>query len=398
MCLAFVDFLPKLRATIHSYTNVTQARKSLKRLRHAKAAQAHHTHNHNDNDNHNHNENNDDDNNVLLVEEDKIEMALWEEMKVKIMVGMMGTAHCRVLLYLLLYIQWHLLLQPHDDHHNDDDNDDDVCVRQLVLSRTLAHFFDTAVPNILRHLQIIIQKNISHWNVMECMEMSLSHFHHEIQSIQHNTTTTTTTTTNKNNNNNNALSSFSSILQFIIPTDEQQQQTTTAIPTNNNDNNVNDNNVPQVMTIIVNLTWDMLESPTFADAQNDSISVMLDLLQRFGYSQIFVVENNNSNDNMDDNSQLQLMSLANVLSQIKQTVLPTFYNYNNNVNGSPSEAMKNNNNNNNNEWTIISSLLDMGGSNDNNIHTTMQNHYPNIYISEIEKIPAVWELGNACLM
>ena len=125
----------------------------------------------------------------------------------------------------------------------------------------------------------------------------------------------------------------------------------------------------------------MLESPTFAHAFHDSISTTMDLLYQFGYSPIF----HNSvekNADVNDYEVEELLPLVNVLTQIKKTVMPTFYNnYVNNNN--ETMAMKN-------EWTIISSMLE--------VDTQQQQNKPNMYISQLESIPAVLELGDACMM
>ena len=353
VCLAFEDFLPKLRSCVDEYTNVSRARKELKRLRRARAAQSRISTTNTTTRQPKYDIGSDaTKNNVVVEHDDQEEMELWEEIKVKLILGTVGTAYCQVLLYLLLYVQWHLLQSISDNH----DDDGSTYVRQLVMSSTFEYFFEKTVPNVLKYLETIIQQNLSHWNVMECLEMSLDEFRdgmHLIRQAEYKT------------------SNGSTLIKYLIPYDQNED-----ILPNNNDNDKNreeqdqeyDDQYHRNAQYILNETWDMLESPTFAEAQSTAISVVFELLQTHGYSQIFPVESEEETK----------PALANVLSQLKQLVIPTFYEYPHQTTISSIVS---------NEWTLVPSALP---------GPTLQ--YPNPYISQIEKLPIVMELGDACLM
>mmetsp|Transcript_30397 Transcript_30397/g.68093 ORF Transcript_30397/g.68093 Transcript_30397/m.68093 type:complete len:535 (-) Transcript_30397:70-1674(-) len=325
---AMVDFLPTLRKAVARETDVTEETNELKLLRSKKKA---------------------------LVSNEQSQAAggdersfadrefeLWNEIKVKSVTRLLTTVYAHTLVFLVLTVQVNLLggrlfreeqesqvsnTLPQDSPATDEYRNS----HQIVLSRTYHYLFTAGIPLLAGSIRQKVQQVTSAHDVLRS-DVRLKDTSYWIESIRNAI------------ERRSAADLLSPLLKFVIPQEDSETEQTT--------------NVDELANYILDETYDLLESPTFARAERQCLDVTFDQLQTKVLGKLFL---------LDDE-----MPLATVVTNFQKSAVATFHKP-----PSHKDEMKN--------WGGVLGMLD-----------EPLPSVPNDYIPKLERLESVNELGGVC--
>lgn len=258
------------------------------------------------------------------------EKRLWEVIKVQTLTKLMATVYAHSILFLVLNVQVHLLgqrLYVHDtDSATDDGQDDMTKSHQIVLRQTYSYFFDQGIPALCQTLHKAFTHSLSKsWDITDTstLEMTLDQFTFGIhavrsymekrQSATYAMSTNGTTTSSSNHNG-----AFTILLSFLVNDDKNDIA----------DNALDDHadlslsSTPYhhdaAANYILDQTWDVLESPVFNKALEDSLDVTFHRLKTHHWQPMFQRGNRSGHSaNSSSNSSVQNQQQPTLPQQIQ---------------------------------------------------------------------------------
>ena len=179
-------------------------------------------------------------------DDEERERELWEGVKRKSITRLLLTAYAHTLLFLVLYIQILILgrLQL-DEEKEEKAHDADFPVKRnesskVVLTKTYEFFFARGLPALSSAIEAAVDKRLCCWTVMNIDQMSEREFEAGIDAVRWN------------------FDSENAITSFVVQGNEVLDQVKDLIN-----------------RVVLEETWDIMESPLFANAWKESIGQTL---------------------------------------------------------------------------------------------------------------------------
>ena len=348
---AMMDFLPTLKRAIVKETDVSDETEELKQLRIKRKdildmkqeQQSGETNNIMSNE-------------EIQDEEDIIrekERCLWNSIKNKSLTRLMTTIYAHTIIFLVLNVQVNLLggrllreeLEEENESSQPQSTSSSAADRyrtshQTVLSKTYHYLFAKGIPALAtslgKEVEDILQKfdvlgdnatlaDVSSW--IECIRDKMEH-------------------RNEKEGENQIMSQ---LVKFVIP-----QEGDVDASSNNADNEASD----ELAKYILDETYDLLESPSFVNAEKQCLDTTFDQLRMKVLGRLFLMEDS--------------VPLANVVTHLQKNAVSTFHKP-----PSHKEEMK--------SWGGILGMME-----------EPLPSVPNDYISKLERLEAVHELCDVC--
>jgi peroxin-3 len=260
---ALVGFLATARRVLDEATDTSAATKQLKELRAAAALLK--TENSN-------------------IDSNEQQERLWNEVKRKSVARLIATAYALSILFLVLSVQVHLLGGRLFRVQGSDDAKDDIASRhEFVLTHLFESFFETGIERLVRAVERAVEQCWSDCNVLDpaFLEMNIQTIDRLLQKVRF------------------QVESETNLLSFLLSDQHSSESSNNVI-------------ADSTATTILDETWDLLESPVFADAQRHCLDTTFTVLKEQHWGTIFGTDGTT------------LQPLATVLTKLKKTS-KTFY-------------------------------------------------------------------------
>lgn len=272
---ALNGFLPTLRRIIERETDTTQVRKALKKIRAAR------------------------DSPDYSVEEERL---LWATFKVRSMTQMIATAYAHTILFLVLSVQVNLLggrlfyQHPHELNTSNGITSDDKqlayqTIHRFVLTHTYEFFFQRGLTSLTHTVERAVTDMVADWDVLaptslrmtrESVEEAISKIRAVVEGGR---------VGYRNGHPRN-------LMRFLMPPSASLEVVI---------------DYEQARSIL-DETWDLIESPVFADAQYDSLTTTFDILREKYWGSLFEPVSELSED-----SQWTTKPLATVITKMQKS-------------------------------------------------------------------------------
>lgn len=335
---AMMDFLPTLKQAVMKETDVSGETEELKKLR-SRRKELLEKKNNNTED--------------CGVEETAIrerERILWNEIKNKSVTRLVTTIYAHTLIFLMLTVQVNLLggRLLRDEHAKEEEDDDGGATEvaangyhashQTVLTKTYHYLFAEGIPLLAKSLSGEVQEALKDWDVFDAESVSLTDVCEWLNRIR--------------DNIEQKEANASSIVKFVIPPEGQS--------CNEANNNITDTN-DELATYILDETYDLLESPTFAQAEYQCLNSTFDQIQSKVLGKLFIQEEQHR------------LPLVNIVTYMQKSAVlafhkpPTYY----------KEEMQ--------SWEGVLGMME-----------EPLPSVPNDFISRLERLESVRELSDVC--
>ncbi|KAL9179523.1 hypothetical protein ACHAXT_008813 [Thalassiosira profunda] len=336
---AMLDFLPTLKKAVAKETDVSSETEGLKRLRVRKREMTEMKQRGEDG--------NAEANDITVEEvtdEEEIireeERRLWNDIKIKSVARLVTTAYAHTIVFLVLTVQVNLLggqllreEQEEKDVYNGADRYRNS--HQTVLAKTYRYLFANGIPTLAQSVTECVEEALQKWDVFGD-EVTQNDVTSWIESVRNNM--------ERRQQKNGGLSPF---VQFVIPPEGEASEMEGSADTSD-----------ELAKYILDETYDLLESPTFATAERQCLDATFDLLQQRVTGKLFL-----SNDRIP---------LANVVTHLQKAGVSTFHKP-----PSHKEEMQG--------WGGVLGMME-----------EPLPSVPNAYISKLERLGGVAELGDVC--
>ena len=340
---AMMDFLPTLKKAIARQTDVSVETEELKRLRVTRRERG--------------------ESETVGDEERSRERDLWNEIKNKSVTRLFTTVYAHTIVFLVLTVQVNLLggrLLREETRDTDEAAGEETegfetyrSSHQLVLAKTYEHIFAKGIPLLGEAVSVVVERAVQDWDVLGSVDnglskkkdcVSLNDILHWVEQIRDEIDRKT----------KNGMTGASTLARFIIPAED-----------NNQDGMVNEEVTDELAKFILDETYDLLESPTFASSERSCLNTTFKHLCNDGYAKLLAPQHENGNE-------AQTVPLAAAITHLQKTAVSTFYK-------PPSKKDE---------------IESWGG-----VFGMMEEPLPsdaNVYIPLLERLDAVLELGNVC--
>lgn len=445
---AMTDFLFTLQSSIETHTDCSKDTKQLKQLRKRKK-QLHNSNssNHKNDDNSVHNNVNVNVN-VDCREEwhelERQEQTLWDKVKLESMTRLLATMYAHSLLFLVLTVQVHLLgRRLYDDSNDHNRNNQSHASHAIVLQKTYTYFFQQGIPNLcqsLRHILATKQEFAqSCWDMTHVDGITLSQFLdgiHTVRFFMEDLVSSSSLTSSKfqyNGNGNKNGNTFIKNSDYYkkqskresSQEESKEEEDEDAIhklldeqipllvsflipPESDPSHNHNDDPI-QEAHYILHQTWDIVESPIFYQALKECLEHSFHQCQSHYWEGLFPSTSESTSQSepttplhtnaptstsastwKQNSSTSAPVPLVQIMTQLKHSTA-SFYKLSQHPNQT---TMTSNHNNNNNTKDDIFSWDNPFLLPTTTTHTTIP--YPNKYISTLESLQTVLDLGDVC--
>ncbi|KAL7444367.1 hypothetical protein ACHAXH_009967 [Discostella pseudostelligera] len=332
---AMMDFLPTLKQAVMKETDVSGETEELKKLRSRRKELLEKK-----------TINNEDcgEEEIAIRERERI---LWNEIKNKSVTRLVTTIYAHTIIFLMLTVQVNLLggRLLRDEYAKEEEDDDGGATEvtangyhashQTVLTKTYHYLFAQGIPLLAKSVSGEVREALQDWDVFnaECVSLSdvcewLYHIRDNIEQKEGNT---------------------SSLVKFVIPPEGQSGNAPTQPPDD------------ELATYILDETYDLLESPTFAQAEHQCLNSTYDQIQRKVLGKLFLHEEQHR------------LPLVNVVTYMQKSAVlafhkpPTYY----------KEEMQ--------SWEGVLGMME-----------EPLPSVPNDFLSRLERLESVRELSDVC--
>ncbi|KAL3776697.1 hypothetical protein ACHAWO_003110 [Cyclotella atomus] len=330
---AMMDFLPTLKRAVAKQTDVTGETEELKRLRVARREGD-------------------------ATEEGRgRERKLWNDIKNKSVTRLVTTAYAHTIVLLVLTVQVNLLggrLLREDGGDGEaaseetDSFDRFRASHQLVLAKTYEHIFATGIPFLVEVVSKVVEIVVQDWDVLGSVDnggkkdvVSMQDISFWVEQIRDEV----------EQRSHKGVSVATVLAQFIIPDESENNQVGSS----------GDEITDDLARFILDETYDLVESPTFANSERACLDSTFSHLQSNGYGKLFSGPRNDEE-----------IPLAAAITHLQKTTVSTFYK-------PPSRKDE---------------IESWGG-----VFGMMEEPLPsdaNVYIPILERLGAVLQLSNVC--
>ena len=343
---AMMDFLPTLKKAITKETDVSLETEELKRLRVRKKELLQMQQNGENGGNIS-----EDVNDEVNDEEDVIrekERCLWNDIKNKSLTRLITTVYAHTIIFLVLNVQVSLLggqlLREELSEKESDQQPSNTfsssadryrTSHQIVLAKTYHYLFAKGIPDLAKSVRKEVEEILGKWDVLGD-DATLRDVTLWIETIR-----------DKMEQRNRKEMEMSQLVKFVIPPEGELD-----------DSSHNDTSDDELAKYILDETYDLLESPTFANAEHQCLDTTFEQLQMKVLVKWFLLEDR--------------IPLANVVTQLQKTAVSTFHKP-----PSHKEEMK--------SWGGVLGMME-----------EPLPSVPNDYISRLERLNTVQELSDVC--
>ncbi|KAL7454276.1 hypothetical protein ACHAWC_006437 [Mediolabrus comicus] len=318
---AMMDFLPTLKKAIVKETDITSEMEELKSIRSQKKRDLQSK---NGDDAHTHQPTNGD-NDVRERERE-----LWNNIKNKSITRLVTTIYAHTIVFLVLTVQVNLLggrllreeqEKNHQQQQEEDDKDesldeqssDDESDRyrsshKTVLAKTYHHVFAKGIPSLAAAVAKAVDDALQNWDVLGGDDASLDDVSSWLETVRD-----VIEKRQEKGGNNSSSSTTGALVQFVIP-DEMGQS---------NDEPM----VDDLARYILDETYDLLESPTYAHAERLCLDITFTNLREEGYANLFPSPTRRNNNHVDEGGDgaVERKPLAKVITHLSKPTVATFY-------------------------------------------------------------------------
>ena len=335
---AMADFLPTLKKTVGQLTDVSAETEELKLLLQRRKSD-----------------------NLEGDETRERERELWNIIKNKSVTRLVTTGYAHTIVFLVLTVQVNLLggrLLREESGENEDDtqgehtSDQYRSSHQLVLAKTYEHVFAKGIPSLEKAVSKIVERVVQDWDVLGSVENGSSMQKKDSVSIQNISDWVDEVRMEIEQPQKDATPS-SALAPFIIPNEDGTSES-------NHQEKITDD----LAKYILDETYDLLESPIFANSELICLDATFSQLRSNGYANLF--------DPSAIGNDTQSVPLATAITHLQRSTVSTFYK-------PPSRKAE---------------IESWGG-----VLGMMEEPLPseaNVYIPLLERLDAVLELGSVC--
>ena len=278
---AMMDFLPTLKKAITKETDITAEMEELKSIRALKKEGA------------------GEQSDSIREHEGK----LWNSIKNKSITRLATTVYAHAIVFLVLTVQVNLLggrLLRDEQEESTEENLTDESDRyrsshKTVLAKTYHHVFAKGIPALTEVVGKSVDDTLQNWNVLGGDNVSLNDVSSWMETIR-----------DVIERRQQKGGSSSALIQFIIP-DETSSASS-------------DESMDELARYILDETYDLLESPTFAHAERMCLDATFTHLNIGGYANLFSSPKITNTNEMDE-----LKPLAKVITYLQKQTVATFY-------------------------------------------------------------------------
>jgi peroxin-3 len=245
---AMLDFLPTLRRSIESLTDISIDTKALKELR-----------------------------NKECEEKRRKEKELWNSIKTKTLTRLISTAYGHTMLFLILTTQVHLmsgkLFQEQQQLQNFSgmDDTDDKCLptvqesNRFVLTETYEYFLRDGLHRLVTGVERSVQSVVHDWDVTDAsmLHVSKEMLEKGMEDIRQHLEGESAQCTYRRHG---------SMFRLVLPREGSMMHT---------------GGMGSISQDILDETFDIFESPVFEDAQKDCLSATFDILRDQIFTKVF---------------------------------------------------------------------------------------------------------------
>lgn len=284
------------------------------------------------------------------------ERELWNVVKNKSVTRLLTTVYAHSIVFLVLTVQVNLLggrllREEGEDTAQGEEAEGLDRYReshQLVLAKTYEHIFAKGIPALVEVVTNIVEEAMQDWDVLGSIDgfekkdsVSVQDVSHWIERVRDEI----------EQRLQNGMSPTSVLAKFIIPDDSD----------NNQDGMECSEITDELAKYILDETYDLLESPTFATCERTCLDATFSHLQNNGYAKLFATSQSD-----------EVLPLAAAITHLQKTAVSTFYK-------PPSRKDE---------------IESWGG-----VFGMMEEPLPsdaNVYIPMLERLDPVLELANVC--
>ncbi|KAL3785267.1 hypothetical protein HJC23_002722 [Cyclotella cryptica] len=299
---AMIDFLPTLKKAVAMETDVGTETEELKLLRVQRRER-------------NEGEGSND-------EERSRERELWNAIKNKSVTRLVTTVYAHSIVFLVLTVQVNLLggrllreevgdaILPENQSAGVDRYRSS---HQMVLAKTYQHVFSKGIPCLAKAVSKVVDEVLKAWDVLgsvddgSCGEKKNSVTIHDVSSWINQIRDEIERPLKK------GMSPSSALAQYIIPEEDEDIQ-------NESHNEATED---ELAKYILDETYDLLESPTFANAERKCLDATFSHLHDDGYAKLFSPLSQNGGAFTADDA--ETIPLANVVTHLQKVTVSTFY-------------------------------------------------------------------------
>mmetsp|Transcript_24200 Transcript_24200/g.58477 ORF Transcript_24200/g.58477 Transcript_24200/m.58477 type:complete len:614 (+) Transcript_24200:22-1863(+) len=372
---AMADFLPTLRKAIARETDVAPETEELKRLRTKKRMMLEKWRNAPDD------RGDDNDTDLIIIsdesneeEEEELreeERRLWNDVKNKSVTRLFATVYAHTIVFLVLTVQVNLLgsrllgderreenesMMPGERRPSTANNTSGVAAattadryrasHQAVLAKTYHYLFSRGIPSLVKSAVKEVENILQPWDVASGDDISsrdvsawMDRFRDEMEQRR------------RHRREDDAMSPLA---KFIIPPEGEAETdaTVNVMPTDDED---------ELARFILDETYDVLESPAYANAERACLDATFDHLRTRVFGKLFLTKDE------------ERVLLASVVTHFRKTAVSTFHKP-----PSHGEEMKG--------WGGVLGMME----------EPLPSMVPNDYTSKLERLDAVLELSNVC--
>ncbi len=287
------------------------------------------------------------------------ERILWNDIKIKSVTRLVTTIYAHTIIFLMLTVQVNLLggrlLRDEQHAKEDKDTDGESAItangyhtsHQTVLTKTYHHLFAQGIPILAKSVGGAVREVLQDWDILDADSVTLPDVCSWLNLIRD-------TIEQKGGNT-------SSLVKFIIPPEGQLDNEAKITMIENNLDASPPTSKDELATYILNETYDLFESPTFARAEHQCLNCTFDQIQSKVLGKLFLQE------------EQQQLPLVNIVTHMQKSAVlafhkpPTYYR----------EEMQ--------SWGDVLGMME-----------EPLPSVPNDFISRLEKLKSARELSDVC--
>ena len=263
---AMMDFLPTLKKTVAKLTDVGLETEQLKLLRVQRRER-----------------------NDVTEEERTRERELWNAIKNKSVTRLVTTVYAHTIVFLVLTVQVNLLggrLLREEGGDEVTGLDRYRSSHQIVLAKTYNHIFANGIPSLVEAVSTVVETVVQGWDVLGSVNDGPFVKKKDCVSLQDISSWMEKVRDEIELRPRRGISSSSALARFIIPEEDKAG--------NNQDGMSNNESSNELAKYILDETYDLLESPTFANSERSCLDATFAHLQNNGYVKLFDLMNNSN--------------------------------------------------------------------------------------------------------
>lgn len=258
------------------------------------------------------------------------ERELWNNIKNKSITRLVTTIYAHTIVFLVLTVQVNLLggrlLREEqeknqqqqeegneedtlDEQSSDDESDRYRSSHKTVLAKTYHHVFAKGIPSLAAAVAKAVDDAMQNWDVLGGDDASLDDVSSWLETVRD-----VIEKRQEKSGNNSSSSATGALVQYVIP-DEMGQS---------NDESTMDD----LARYILDETYDLLESPTYAHAERLCLDITFTNLREEGYANLFSSPTRRHNKHVNeggDGAVVERKPLAKVITHLSKPTVATFY-------------------------------------------------------------------------